>query len=139
MARRSSSSTLLALALTLAPALTLDACATPKPPVYGPIGDAQPFGYKDRPTGDGSFTLLTVVPAYASLTEAQAFWTRRAEELCPSGISRRIIFRVERKENMTPAGYVYGGTGVSSRFPLAYEVEGYLYCNATPPASSGPR
>jgi hypothetical protein len=109
----------------------VEACATPKPAAYGPIGDAEPYGYKDRSNGDGSYTLLAVVPANSSVAEARAFWERRAQELCPTGVSKRIIFRAERKENMTPAGYVYGGTGFSSRMTRAYEVEGYLYCTAT--------
>lgn len=127
MGRRFTTAALLTLGLLLG----LEACATPKPAAYGPIGEAEPYGYRDRSNGDGSYTLLTVAPAHSSVAEAQAFWERRAQELCPAGASKRIIFRAERKENMSPAGYVYGGAGLSSRATRAYEVEGYLYCNAT--------
>lgn len=111
--------------------LSLGACATPKPPVYGPIGDAEPYGYKDRANPDGGYTLLAIVPPHSSVAEASNFWDRRAQELCPAGVSKRIIFRSDRKEYLMPAGYVYRGAGFSSRLTQAYEVEGYLYCKVT--------
>lgn len=122
--------TTLAAWLTAAALLSLQACATPPPPVYGPMGDSQPYGYRDRSSGDGGLTLLAAVPAHSSLAEAMAFWERRARELCPGGIAKRIVFRAERREIMMPAGYVYRGVGMSSRATMGYEVEGYLYCNA---------
>ncbi|MDP3748119.1 MAG: hypothetical protein Q8Q88_13840 [Phenylobacterium sp.] len=117
-----------AAAPLLALLLGLGACATPKPPVYGPIGDAEPYGYKDRSNADGGYTLLAIVPSHSSVAEASSFWDRRAQELCPAGVSKRIIFRSDRKEQLIPAGYVYGGAGISGRATRAYEVEGYLYC-----------
>lgn len=109
-------------------------CAT-KPAVYGPITEASPYGYKDRPSADGGQTVLVVVPSQSSPTEARAFWDRRAAELCPSGVGKAIVFRTERKELMMPAGYVYRGTGISSRATMGYEVEGYLYCKGKAPGS----
>jgi hypothetical protein len=108
--------------------LALQACATPAPPVYGPIADKVVYGYRDHPSGDGGHTVLAVVPAHSSLKEAQAFWDRRAGELCPGGVAKRIVFRSERKEFMSAAPYVYSGTGFSSRATTAFEVEGYVYC-----------
>lgn len=112
----------------LAMALSLGACATPKPPVYGPISDTAPYGYKERSNPDGGYTLLAIVPAHSSVAEALSFWDKRAQELCPAGASKRNIFRSDRKEFLSRAGYVYGGAGISSRSTQAYEVEGYLYC-----------
>jgi hypothetical protein len=114
----------------LALLLGLQACAAPKPPAYGPMSDTAPYGYRERSDSEGAYTLLSVVPAHSSASEARSFWERRAQELCPAGISKQIIFRSERKEALSPAGYVQGGAGLSSRATLAYEVEGYVYCSA---------
>ena len=111
------------------------ACATPPPPVYGPISDTVRFGYRDRPNPDGGHTLLVVMPAHSGPADARVFWDRRAEELCPGGVAKRIIFRSDRKELMTPAGYVHGGAGVGMRVPTGHEVEGYVYCKAVPATS----
>lgn len=124
MALRSTCAALLASGALL----SLQACATPKPFVYGPISEAEPYGYRDRPSSDGGRTLAVIVPAHSSLAEAKAAWERRALELCPGGISKRIIFRAERKEFMAGAAYVYRGIGSSSRSTTAHEVEGYVYC-----------
>ena len=111
------------------------ACVTPEPPVYGPISDTVRFGYKDRPNPDGGHTLLVVMPAHAALPDGRIFWNRRAEELCPAGVSKRNIFRSDRREHMAPAGYVHGSVGVGMRVPVGYEIEGYVYCKeAAPPA-----
>lgn len=130
MAARSTSAALLTSGLLL---LGLAACATPKPPVYGPISDTEPYGYRDRPNGEGAYTVLAKVPPHSSAAEARTFWERRAQELCPAGVSKQIVFRTERKESMLPAGYVYGGAGLSSRSTLAFEVEGYVYCKPPTP------
>ncbi|WP_394761142.1 hypothetical protein [Phenylobacterium sp.] len=114
--------------------LALQACATPEPAVYAPIGEAVQYGYKDRPNPDGGHTVLVVVPRQSSPTEARSFWDRRAEELCPGGVSKRIVFRSELKELMIPAGYVQYSAGFGSRLALGYEVEGYVYCKAAAPA-----
>ncbi len=108
--------------------LFISACADVKPLVYGPIGDKTPYGYRDRPNPDGGHTLLAVVPAFSSLKEARAFWDRRADELCPDGVAKRIVFRTEREESMMSAPYVYQGAGVASRTTTGFEVEGYVYC-----------
>ena len=123
--------------LALGAALSLQACATPEPVAYGPIGETARYGYKDRPNPDGGHTLLVVMPPHAALAEARAFWDRRAEELCPGGVAKRNVFRAERKEAMLPAGYVHNGAGVSSRATMAHEVEGYVYCKPTGPAERG--
>ena len=112
----------------------LQGCATPAPPVYGPISDTVRFGYRDRPNTDGGHTLLVVMPAHSGLADARAFWDRRAGELCPGGVAKRNIFRADRRELMAPAGYVHGSVGIGSRVAAGYEVEGYVYCNAASPA-----
>ena len=111
----------------------VQACATPPPPAYGPISDTVRFGYRDRPNPDGGHTLLVVMPAHSALADARATWDRRAGELCPDGVAKRNIFRSDRKEHMAPAGYVHGSVGVGTRFPVGYEIEGYVYCKAAPP------
>ena len=116
------------LAAALAAAGCVGACATPPPPVYGPISDTVRFGYRDRPNPDGGHTLLVVMPAHSGLGEARAFWDRRAEELCPGGVAKRNVFRSDRREYMAPAGYVHGSVGFGARVPAGFEVEGYVYC-----------
>ena len=108
--------------------LAIQACATPAPVVYGPMGPKSAFGYRDSPNPEGGHTVLVALPPQVSLTEARAFWDRRADELCPGGVAKRIVFRSERKEFMSHAPYVQYGAGVSSRLPTSYELEGYVYC-----------
>ncbi|HEX4711665.1 hypothetical protein [Phenylobacterium sp.] len=115
-------------------ALTLQACATPEPAAYGPIGEAVRYGYKDRANPDGGHTVLVVLPPQSPLAEARAYWDRRAGELCPGGVSKRIVFRSERNEVMSPAPYVQYGAGIGTRMTTAYELEGYVYCKAATPA-----
>lgn len=117
-------------ALLLVAILSLQACAAPKPAVYGPIGEKVPHGYKERLNPDGGYTLLVIMPPYSPLSDGHAFWDRRAAELCPGGLAKRIVFRAERKQTFISAGYVYGGASVSSRAVTAFEVEGYVYCKA---------
>ena len=119
----------------LAVAGGVQGCATPQPPAYAPISDTVRFGYRDRPNPDGGHTVLVVMPAHSTLTDARAFWDRRAEELCPGGVNRRIVFRADRKELVGGAPYVHGGVGVGSRYPGGYEVEGYVYCKDASPAA----
>lgn len=120
--------------------LALQACATPEPAVYGPIGETVRYGYKDRANPDGGHTVLVVLPPYTALADVRAYWDRRAEELCPGGVAKRNVFRAERRELMAPAPYVSYGTGIGSRVTTGYELEGYVYCKATgpggPPAPS---
>ncbi|HEY0435187.1 MAG TPA: hypothetical protein VGC92_01005 [Phenylobacterium sp.] len=117
--------------------LSLQACATPEPVVYGPIGEAVRFGYKDQGNADGGHTVLVVLPPQTQPGEARAYWDRRAEELCPGGVSKRIVFRSERKEIMSPAAYVQYTASFSSRIATAYELEGYVYCKVAAPAAKG--
>jgi hypothetical protein len=120
--------------LVLGTLLTLQACATPEPAAYGPIGETVHYGYKDRANPDGGHTILVVLPPQSPLADASAYWDRRAEELCPGGVSKRIVFRSERKEIMSPAPYVQYSAGVSRRIATGSELEGYVYCKAaTPP------
>jgi hypothetical protein len=119
--------------LVLGSLLALQACATPEPVAYGPIGEAVRYGYKDRANPDGGHTVLVVLPAQSALSDARAYWDRRAEELCPGGVSKRIVFRSERKETMSPAPYVQYSAGVSMRILTGYELEGYVYCKAGSP------
>jgi hypothetical protein len=111
-------------------ACALAACATPEPPAYAPISETVRFGYRDRPNADGGHTLLVVMPAHSKLADAHAYWERRAAELCPAGVAKRNVFRSDRKEHMAPAGYVHGSVGVGTRYPVGYEIEGYVYCKA---------
>lgn len=119
--------------LALGPLLTLQACATPPPAVYGPISDTVPYGYRDRPNPDGGHTLLTALPVNSSLAEARTFWDRRAAELCPGGVAKQIVFRSDRKEVMAPAGYAYNSVSFSTRATTGFEIEGYIYCKAAKP------
>lgn len=114
--------------------LSLQACATPEPVAYGPIGEAVRYGYKDRPNPDGGHTILVVLPPQSPLSDARAYWDRRADELCPGGVAKRIVFRSERKEVMNPAPYTQYGAGISSRIATGYELEGYVYCKGVAPA-----
>ena len=119
----------------VAAAAALQGCITPEPPAYGPISDTVAFGYRDRPNPDGGHTILVVMPAHSTVTDARAFWERRADELCPSGVEKRNVFRADRRELMTGAGYVHGSVGVGSRIQAGYEVEGYVYCKAARPTT----
>jgi hypothetical protein len=119
--------------LTTGLLLGLQACVTPAPPPYGPISETQPHGYRERAHEEGAYTLLAVAPFNASAADARAIWERRAQELCPEGVSKRIIFRADKKEIMGGAYYVAGGAGIASRSPRAFEVEGYVYCQAPQP------
>ncbi|WP_372781576.1 hypothetical protein [Phenylobacterium sp.] len=114
--------------------LGLQACATPEPIAYGPIGETVRYGYKDRANPDGGHTVLVALPPRSPLADARGFWDRRAEELCPGGVAKRIVFRSERKEIMSPASYIQGQAGISSRVSTGYELEGYVYCKAAAPA-----
>lgn len=114
-----------------------EASSKPKPLAYGPIGEDAAYGYRERPNGENAYTLLIVAPRWSSIAEATAMWERRASDLCPAGVAKRIIFRSDRKERYVAAGYVYGSVGVSSRAPGAFEVEGYLYCKAGPGPEPG--
>lgn len=113
--------------------LLLHACATPEPPIYGPIQGETLFGYRDLANPDGGKTVLVVLPPHASLSMAREFWDRRAAELCPGGVAKTIVFRSDRKEVMAPAPYVQYSAGFSSRVPIGFEIEGYVYCRGTSP------
>ncbi|MDO8900738.1 MAG: hypothetical protein Q7V15_05215 [Phenylobacterium sp.] len=119
-------------AVPLTIGLALQACATPAPPPFGPISETQRHGYREQPHGEGAYTLLAVAPFNASAADARAVWERRAEELCPAGVSKRIIFRADKRESMGAAHYIEGGAGIASRSTQAFEVEGYVYCEANP-------
>ncbi|MEO8113084.1 MAG: hypothetical protein ABI655_01800 [Phenylobacterium sp.] len=113
--------------------LGLQACATPEPVAFGPIGEGARFGYSDRANPDGGHIVLVVMPSWSPPSDVRAYWDRRADELCPQGVSKRIVFRSERKENMLHASYVQYGASFSSRLTTAYELEGYVYCKAVIP------
>jgi hypothetical protein len=122
--------------LVLGGPLALQACATPEPVAYGPISETVRYGYKDHANPDGGHTVLVVMPAWSTLAEARAHWDRRAEELCPGGVSKRNIFRAERKEIMMHATYSQYTASVGSRATTGYELEGYVYCKAATPGPS---
>ena len=123
MRRRSA----VALGLTVS-ALALQGCATPKPVAYGPIGPKAPHGYQDRQNPDGGYTVLVAMPPHVGAAELRAYFQRRAGELCPRGIDRTNVFRVDLKERMQRAAYVYGSAGVGGRYVMGTELEGYVYC-----------
>lgn len=108
-------------------ACSLQGCATAKPVVYGAIGPETPHGYQDRQNPDGGFTVRVAMPPYAAPTELRAFFDRRADELCPAGVERTNVFRVNRHEHTAMS---YGGNGVTigSRVATGTELEGYVYC-----------
>jgi hypothetical protein len=114
----------------VASGLILQGCATPKPVAYGPIGPEAPHGYQDRHNPDGGFTVLVTMPPTTAVAELRAFFDRRAGELCPGGAERTNVFRVDRREQMNRATYVYQGVGVGSRLATGTELEGYVYCKA---------
>lgn len=129
--------TLLGSASAVAAALLLQGCVTATPAVYGPIGPEAPYGYKDRPNADGGYTVLVVMAGYATAAELRVFFDRRAAELCPTGVDRTNIFRVQANEYYADAPYVYGSAGVGSRARVGVELEGYVYCKPGP-ESAGP-
>ena len=125
-----------------AAALLLQGCATATPAVYGPIGPEVPYGYKDRPNTDGGHTVLVVMAGHATAAELRVFVERRAAELCPAGIDRTNVFRVQANEYYADAPYVQGSAGVGSRSRVGVELEGYVYCKPVPegpppPAAAG--
>lgn len=120
--------------LLLAATLILAGCAT-KPVVYGPIGPETPNGYQDRQNPDGGFTVLVAMPGTAAPAELRAFFDRRAAELCPAGIERTNVFRMNRG-GYTTSGYVYQGVGLASRVWTGTELEGYVYCKPAPKADA---
>ena len=107
-------------------ALIGQGCATPF--VYGPIGDKQPFGYKDRENPDGGHTLLVVMPGNTLPPALRDVWDRRAQELCADGTDRTTVFRVDHI-NGTSTSYS-NGIATSSRVWGPVEMEGYVYCKA---------
>lgn len=120
-----------ASALVLVALGLLLGCAGPKPVPYGPIGDKVYSGYKDRQNADGGYTLLVVMPAYSAAGEIRAYWQRRAQELCPDGIKKQLIFRAD-KDSYTSMPYVYGQASVGQRIYTGHELEGYVYCEGEP-------
>lgn len=122
------------IAATVVAGLGLQACA-PTKAVYGPIGPKVAFGYKDRLNPEGGFTVLIAMPANAKPADLRSFFDRRAGELCPGGVERTNVFRMTRNEDLGPAPYVYQGVGVSQRYGINAELEGYVYCK---PAEAAP-
>ncbi len=120
---------LLAAGLT-ATSLLLQGCVSAKPVVYGPIGPEAPYGYQERENPDGGFTVRVAMPGYSTPAALRDFFDRRAGELCPTGVARTNVFRVDANEYFPSAPYVYGGAGVASRSRLGVELEGYVYCKA---------
>ncbi len=115
-----------------AAAMLLQGCATAKPAIYGPIGTEVPYGYKDRVNPDGGHTVLVVMAGHASAAELRGFFDRRAAELCPAGVDRTNVFRIQANEYYADAPYVYGSAGVGSRARVGVELEGYVYCKPGP-------
>lgn len=120
------------LGVGLAATLLLQGCVTATPAIYGPIGPEVPYGYKDRPNPDGGHTVLVIMAGHATVAELRGFFERRAAELCPAGLERTNIFRVQANEYYAAAPYVYGSAGVGSRSRMGVELEGYVYCKAGP-------
>ena len=116
----------------LAATLLLQGCVTATPAIYGPIGPEVPYGYKDRPNPDGGHTVLVVMAGHATAAELRGFFERRAAELCPAGLERTNIFRVQANEYYPGAPYVQGSAGVGSRSRVGVELEGYVYCKPGP-------
>jgi hypothetical protein len=125
-----------AAALILAGAVLVHGCATAaKPVVYGPIGDEQAYGYRDRENPDGGHTVLVTVPAGFPASEARAWFDRRAGELCPGGVERTNVFRAQANEYTMRN---YGGPpSAASRIFTTSELEGYVYCKAQASAAAG--
>jgi hypothetical protein len=119
--------------------LGLAGCASHPPPqvAYAAIGEGVAFGYKDHPNPDGGHAVMVRMPAYSTEADAQALWQRRGDELCPSGVAKRNLFRSERKESLMPGQYVYQGVGVASRSTIAFELEGYVYCKPEASPAAG--
>jgi hypothetical protein len=108
-------------------ALGLQGCAT-KPVAYGPIGPETAYGYKDRVNPDGSHTVLVVMPGHGTPAGLRAFFDRRSTELCPAGVERTNVFRVDSNTFYASAPAVYGGVGIGSRVVAGTELEGYVHC-----------
>jgi hypothetical protein len=123
-------------AVLLAGAVLLQGCATAaKPAVYGPIGETQAYGYRDRKNPDGGHTVLVLVPAGFPASEARAWFDRRAGELCPGGVERSNVFRTQANEYTLRN---YGGPpSAATRIFTSSEMEGYVYCKAEPSAAAG--
>jgi hypothetical protein len=117
-----------------AAALLLQGCVSYTPAVYGPIGAEVPYGFKDRPNPDGGHTILVVMAGFQTVADLRGFFDRRAAELCPAGVERSNVFRVQANEYFSSAPYVQGGAGIGSRSRQGVELEGYVYCK--PPAAS---
>ncbi|MBI1251158.1 MAG: hypothetical protein GC189_06785 [Alphaproteobacteria bacterium] len=109
-------------------ALGLAACAV-TPLAYGPITpDGSHYGYRDTQNPDGSYTILLVTNNAAL---AQAFWDRRAAELCNGASVQKNIFRAQRPvyqyTGYATNGYGGGGSYTESRYGDFF-LEGYLRC-----------
>jgi hypothetical protein len=114
------------VAAGLAAGLLLQGCAT-KPVVYGPIGPEVPYGYKDLQNPDGGFTVLVAMPGLSQPAELRAFFDRRAGELCPSGVERTNVFRMQHDDE-TYVNYGSQYPSVAPRVWTGAELEGYVYC-----------
>jgi len=113
--------------------LLLQGCAT-KPVVYGPIGPEAPYGYQDAQNADGGHTVRVAMPGQAAPEALRAFFDRRAGELCPAGVARANVFRMNR-DGYASAPYVHGGVSVGTRTWIGAELEGYVYCKPEPTAA----
>jgi hypothetical protein len=109
-----------------AAALLMQGCAT-KPVLYGPIGPDVPYGYKDHPNADGGFTVLVDMPGTSAPAELRAFFDRRAAELCPAGVDRTNVFKMQHSD-YTAVNYGSQYPSVASRVWTGSELEGYVYC-----------
>lgn len=105
----------------------LQACATTKPPVYGPIDEKQAYGYRDHQNPDGGHTVVIVMPA-ASMPAAREWFDRRAAELCPGGIDRTNVFSARLNESNT--GFYGTQPSAATRIFTSSELQGYVYCKA---------
>ncbi|MFT3726745.1 MAG: hypothetical protein QM759_02845 [Terricaulis sp.] len=111
-------------------ASTLAACATPI--TYGALSAGNGYGYRDTHNADGSYTILVVAPNDAM---AREFWDKRAQELCGGTDFHKNIFRAEvpvvMSQGYAPSAYPggYGGSYTSWAHG-AFNMEGYLHCNA---------
>ena len=105
--------------------LLLQACAS-APVIYGPMGPEVLYGYKDTKNQDGGFAIRVVLPPGSGPAGLREFFDRRAAELCPSGVARTNVYKVQRNEftAMTYGSYVT----VGSRGVTDTELEGYVYC-----------
>lgn len=112
-----------------------------KPVVYGPIGPKAPHGYRDQQNADGSFTVLIAMPGGSLPAELRAFFDRRAGELCPTGVERTNVFRMQRND-VTSVAYGSQYPMVGTRLWTGDELEGYVYCKSglsAPKAEAAPK